>query len=604
LSFSRELEQRRDTFLMPVRTIRSTFLRFRANSIGIGMRFWLPLAFAAIAAVTALAVSWVFAARSERALKGNAEDFALASTLNAANAISNAEQSGNLMDAVAAVVDRNRQAVFVFDEKGKLISPNRSRQIPFRAIKPREEAIDTALAGSTYVSPIDNGKGMLVAIPIPRGDGVLMTYSPRPELEGQVGIVHRGVVQAALFASLAGALAGLLVAMLIASRLRRIASAAAAIEGGSFETRLHPWLKDELGGLAETIDRMRLRLRETFGRLESERDRLRRLLERLHDGVIAVDENLRIEFSNPAARRLMRAPLADGDELPEPWPEASMRELVSRLFEPGAGVLQETLSTATGRVYTVVGIRPRGRAKSAILVLTDVSERERRERAEREFVTNAAHELRTPLATITGAVQVLQAGAKDEPEERERFLAHIEREAARLGRLTNSLLVLARAQTREELPKLAPVELKPLLESVVEDVSAPAEVTVDVDCAPGLDVLADQDLVEQAVSNLVANAIQNTERGRVEVVARALAQGSVVLEVRDTGRGIAPERQERIFDRFYRPDGRDPRRFGLGLAIVRQAVDALGGKLEVDSAVGKGTTVRITLASAQTEAVA
>lgn len=568
------------------------------------MRLWLPLAFAAIAAVTALAVSWVFSARSEHALRASAEDLAVASTLGASYAVAVGVQHQRLGAAVEAISSKRRLAIFVFDENGKLISPSRSRQIQLRFIAPRHEAVGTALAGSRYVTSIDNGNGTLVALPVPRVGGVVMTYSPRPELEGQVGIVHRQVVQAALFASLAGALAGLLVAMVIASRLRRIASAADAIESGSFETRLHPWLKDELGGLAETIDRMRLRLRETFGRLESERDRLRRLLERLHDGVIAVDADLRVEFGNTAARRLMRAPLADGDELPDPWEESSVRELAARLFEPRAGVQQETIATRAGRVYTVVGIPARGRSKTAILVLTDISERERRERAERDFVTNAAHELRSPLATITGAVQVLQGGAKDEPEERDLFLGHIEREAARLARLTNSLLVLARAQTQEEAPKLAPVELHPLLESVADDVRPPAGVAIEVSCPPGLEVLAERDLVEQALSNLVSNALQNTERGRIEIAARPVAGGSVVLEVSDTGRGIAPERQERIFDRFYRPDGRDPRRFGLGLAIVRQAVTALGGRLEVVSSVGEGTTVRITLAGAQTEAVA
>jgi two-component system sensor histidine kinase VicK len=569
------------------------------------MRFWLPLAFALIAAVTALIVSWVFSGRSEHALRASAEDLALASTLGAADNVAVGVQRGNLGATLEAIATNRRVAIFVFNEAGKLISSPHSKGIRLKYIVPRSEAVGTALSGSRYVSTIDNGHGTLIALPVPRVGGVVLTYSPRPELEGQLGIVHRQVVQAALFASLAGALAGLLVAMLIASRLRRIGHAADAIEGGSFDTRLHPWLRDELGGLAETIDRMRGRLRESFGRLESERDRLRRLLGRLHDGVIAVDSSLKIEFSNAAARRLLRASVDEGAALPDAWGGQVLRELGGRLFEPGARAVQETFEAGDGRAYSIAGIPPRGRSKNAILVVTDVSVRERRERAEREFVTNAAHELRSPLATITGAIQVLQAGAKEDPEERDRFLNHIEREAARLGRLTHSLLVLARAQTREEAPNLAPIELEPLLRAIVEDVKPPPEVAVTVDCPAGLEVLAERDLVEQAVSNLTANALQNTQRGRIEIAARQLPGGSVALEVTDTGNGIAPERQERIFDRFYRPGGRDPRRFGLGLAIVRQAVAALGGRIELESSVGTGTTVRITLAgAAQKEAVA
>jgi two-component system sensor histidine kinase VicK len=568
------------------------------------MRFWLPLAFAVIAAVTALIVSWIFSGRSENALRDRATELALANSKAARDSVATGIQRTTLGATLEHISSSRDMAIFYFNRKGELASSKVSHGIRLRYITPAAEAVDIAQQGGVYRSNIDHGRGTLIALPVRQVGGVVLTYSTFPQLQGQVGIVHRQVVEVALFSSLAGALAGLLVAMLIAGRLRRIAQAADAIEGGSFDTRLHPWLKDELGGLAETIDRMRGRLRESFGRLESERDRLQRLLGRLHDGVIAVDSDLRIEFSNAAARRLLRASVDEGGELPDAWGQPVLKVLAARLFEPDARAVQETFQSDDGRAYSIAGIPPRGRSKNAILVVTDVSVRERRERAEREFVTNAAHELRSPLATITGAIQVLQAGAKDDPEERDRFLDHIEREAARLGRLTHSLLVLARAQTREEAPNLAPVELQPLLEAIVEDVQPPKEVAVTVSCPPGLEVLAERDLVEQAVSNLAANALQNTERGRVEIAARALPGGSVALEVTDTGNGIAPERQDRIFDRFYRPDGRDPRRFGLGLAIVRQAVAALGGRIELESSVGSGTTVRITLAGVQKEAVA
>ena len=568
------------------------------------MRFWLPLAFALIAAVTALIVSWVFSGRSESALRGRAAELALANSQGAVETVVNGVRRKNLGSRLDAIASGRQMSIFYFDEKGNLASSDLSRRIRVKNIAQAEAAVEIARNGGLYNTPVNRGHAQLIALRVPQTGGALLTYSPLPELQGQLGIVHRQVVEAALFASLAGAIAGLLVAMLIAGRLRRIANAADAIEGGSFETRLHPWLKDELGGLAETIDRMRGRLRESFGRVEAERDRLQRLLGRLHDGVIAVDSNLRIEFSNAAARRLLRVSVDEGDELPDAWGQPVLKVLATRLFEPGARAIQETFETDHGRAYSIAGIPPRGRSKNVILVVTDVSVRERRERAEREFVTNAAHELRTPLATITGAIQVLQSGAKDDVVERDRFLDHIEREAARLGRLTNSLLVLARAQTREEAPNLAPVELRPLLEAIVEDVQPPKEVAVTVRCPPGLEVLAERDLVEQAVSNLTANALQNTERGKIEIAARALPGGSVVLEVTDTGNGIAPERQDRIFDRFYRPDGRDPRRFGLGLAIVRQAVAALGGRIELESAVGSGTTIRITLTGVQKEAVA
>jgi signal transduction histidine kinase len=427
---------------------------------------------------------------------------------------------------------------------------------------------------------------------------VILEYVSHPDLKAELGIVHEKIVEAAALAVLVGAGVGLLVAIWITGRLRRIASAAAAIEAGSFETPLQPRFRDELGALAVTIDRMRARLRDSFALLESDRDRLRRLLERLQDGVATVDRNLEIEFVNEAARRFLGfRDLAEGDPLPVLWSDFSLRRFAESLFLPGAPVAQARVSREE-RTYMVVGLPAGSARETAVLVLTDVSERERRERAEREFVTNAAHELRTPLAAITGAVEVLQAGAKEVPEERDRFLAHIEREAARLGRLTRALLVLARAQTREEAPQLVPVALRPLLEGVAANLHPRAGVEVRVSCPDGLAVLADRDLAEQVLTNLAANAEKYAEQGEIVFAARAVADGSVEVEVRDTGPGMSTETKERVFDRFYRGGRRDADGFGLGLAIARQAVRALGGRIDVESTQGAGTVVRVLLPAA------
>ena len=572
------------------------------------MRWWLGLAFAVIAAVTALAVAGVFSARADRALRERTQDFAVGNTFAAADDIGKAAERGDpgtLRATVERIAQRRRAAIFVFDFHGEPLTPLRSRGVQLSSIESSTEALEAALTGRRFVSSVDGGKATLVALPFvdAASQVVVLSYTSRPELAAQLGIVREKIIEAALWAVPIGALAGFLVAMLIAARLRRIAAAAAAIEGGSFETRLEPRFHDELGSLAATIDRMRERLRESFARLESERDRLRRLLERLHDGVVAVDRDLRVEYVNSAARRLLDAEsLDEGDVLPDPWRERSLRELAARLFAADASPAHAVVSPTEDRTYTVVGIPAGPDGETAVLVLTDVSERERRERAEREFVTNAAHELRTPLTTITGAIEVLQAGAKDVPDERDRFLDHIAREAARLARLTRALLVLARAQTQEEVPRVTPVELKPLLESIAAELRPADGVAIEVDCPPRLAVLVDPDLAEQALVNLAANAVQNTERGAVSISARRLAPRSAVIEVRDTGRGIRRDQQERIFDRFYRADGRDARGFGLGLAIVREAVKALGGRVSIKSTPGAGTTVRVTLPLARAEA--
>ena len=255
-------------------------------------------------------------------------------------------------------------------------------------------------------------------------------------------------------------------------------------------------------------------------------------------------------------------------------------------------------SVPAERALGLVGIPAQPEGDTVLIVLDDLTEQERRELAEREFVSNAAHELRTPLTTIIGAIEVLHAGAKESPGERDRFLVHIEREAARLARLTHALLALARAHAGQERVRLEPTVLEPILREVADDLRPRDGVVVEVECTPGLAANVNRDLLEQALRNLGENAAKHTPQGRV--VLRAYAAGSAVrVEVEDSGIGMSSETQRHVFDRFYRGADRDPEGFGLGLAIVRQAIRSLDGRIELDSAPGEGTRVRIVLERAQ-----
>src|SRR4029077_15774469 len=215
--------------------------------------------------------------------------------------------------------------------------------------------------------------------------------------------------------------------------------------------------------------------------------------------------------------------------------------------------------------------------------------------------SNAAHELRTPLTTIIGAIEVLQAGAKEDPVARDRFLTHIEREAGRLARLARAILTLARAHSGQEQPRAEVGELAPLLREVAAGLQLHGGVSLDVEAPDGLAVDANPDLPEQAIRNLGEtpalleqcirnlgeNAAKHTVRG--SVVLRAYGNGSTVtVEVEDSGPGIRPEVQRHVFDRFYRGE-RDPHGFGVGLAIVRAPGRTLGGRIPLDSSLGART---------------
>jgi signal transduction histidine kinase len=211
-----------------------------------------------------------------------------------------------------------------------------------------------------------------------------------------------------------------------------------------------------------------------------------------------------------------------------------------------------------------------------------------------DFVKNAAHELRTPVAAISSAIEVLQDGAKDDPAARDRFLAHIQRATARLDRLIDALLVLARAQTGEEQPAFSTVPLEPILKQAFEGVTAHVGVELQTECPPGLAVATDPALLEQLLANLVANAAKHTDSGSIRIVA-ALAPDGVAIEVRDTGHGLEPAEFETIQRDLARRESPEIKGLGIGLTIVREAVRALGGEVEIGHRPGGGTTARVVL---------
>jgi PAS domain S-box-containing protein len=232
------------------------------------------------------------------------------------------------------------------------------------------------------------------------------------------------------------------------------------------------------------------------------------------------------------------------------------------------------------------------RAKDVLL-----EELERRSRVEREFITNAAHELRTPVSAIASAVEVLEAGAKDDPVARDRFLTHVGEQSRRLQRLAYSLLVLARSQMGQEPPRKEPLEVEPLLRDVVRALAPPPQVDVEIDCPGRMSLLGNRELVEQAIINVAQNATKHGGDCPVRIEARRNGD-SVMIAVIDSGPGMSEEDRRRAVQHFYRGSEIDRDGFGLGLSIAVQSIHALGGTIDIDSAPRQGTTVRMTLPEA------
>jgi two-component system phosphate regulon sensor histidine kinase PhoR len=382
--------------------------------------------------------------------------------------------------------------------------------------------------------------------------------------------------------------------------------------GGPFEVR---WALRDVTEERSDATELRVLNAELAGRVAERTEAVERqqallsaVLEQNPLGLAIVDESEQVVLANDEARRMIGEPgpparvngyRLDGSAYDGDWP-------VLRSLRSGEIVIGERARIVRpDREHVIVEINSgpirdvAGRTVAAVSVFRDITLAEQRERAEREFVSNAAHELRTPLAAIVGAIEVLQAGAKGDPTERDRFLAHVERQCRRLERLTTALLTLARVQTQDEPARLEIVELGPLLEEVAQSLHPAPRVSLVVDCPEGAAVFANRALLEEAVVNLTMNALKYTLRGKITLAVAETDSGFVSVEVRDTGRGMTAADRKRAVERFYRGGDEASAGFGLGLAIVSAAAEAMGSTLEIESTPRRGTTVRLRLRAAR-----
>ena len=564
------------------------------------MRWWLAVVFALIATLTAVLIATVATREANRDLQARALSRALDRTLAAGFAVQGTLEEGNLKQAFASIRYPRDLAVFVFSSSRHL-NARSGLNVRWRDVPMGNLALSTALKNHRFAKSFGTGHSTVVGLPVHQTPGVaaVIAYAPKPlELPTTKTIFRTEIVRASIWAVLIAAVTGLVAAILISRRLRRIATAALAIEQGDFERELTAGFQDEIGVLAGTFDRMRRRLGVAFAQLGAERDRFELLLEQLQEGVLAVDRNLRIQFANQKARSLFSGvDLAPDAELPENAEGLPLRSVAEALFAPGAHVAETRSRNAHGLTFSVVGI-PASASELAVLVIADITKQERLRQAEHDFVSNASHELRTPVTAILGAVEALENGAGDDPVNRDRFVRAIGRQATRLSRLTSSLLTLARVQTHQEEIQLEHVDIRSILEEVVAT-STPADgVELRIDCPSDLIAFGRRDVLEQIVSNLVENGLKHTSAGEVVLTGR-YAGMSTVIEVSDTGPGIPAASHARIFDRFYSVDQSRRDGFGLGLAIARDSTEAIGGTLVIESDSGRGTTARVALPRAE-----
>jgi two-component system phosphate regulon sensor histidine kinase PhoR len=303
--------------------------------------------------------------------------------------------------------------------------------------------------------------------------------------------------------------------------------------------------------------------------------------------VIMVDDHGAVTLANARATELLL--VNEGDEAP------AFLQDVARRVGALTGVVQETIEVTTPSGASVaIEIRATPVEEGVVYAIDNLHERARSERADREFITNAAHQLRTPITAIATAIEVLQNGAKESQEPRDRFLGHIEQQTERLVRLIRAMLTLSRAERGDAGPVLGMVPLHPIIGALIRESPAKHGLEVQVECDEAAGAVADEALLSEALSNLLGNALDHTPAGTVRIVVADQLDGTIAIEVVDTGEGIEEAELQRVFERFHRGTS-SGEGAGLGLPIARAAVNAMGGRLELESERGRGTTARVLL---------
>jgi two-component system phosphate regulon sensor histidine kinase PhoR len=554
------------------------------------MRLWLGAAFALVSLITAASVYVFVDDSSGRTLRSESADLAVGKTASLADELGRVDKlhAANLL----AQANTGTFTAWALNRHGHPFAPGQEFA-QLTSVQQRPEALRVALDGRRYRASLQDNV-TIAAAPIfgsgevPVSGALIVRAEPPPALTHAFDELRGDRLRALMIAVVIGVLVGFLASSLIAIRIRRLALSAEQMAAGDFDAPLARGWRDEIGDLTRSLDTMRQELRKTFGMLATERDRLSAVFDGLTEAVIVAGEDGRVRFTNPAASPLVR------NGQPAPALAPSLR----RAARHGADEIP--VLSIDGRLYGVQARRVPAE-HAVVLVVRDRTEELKREQAEAEFVSNAAHELRNPLAGIMSGIEVLRGGAKDDREARDRFLDRLAYDAERMTRLTQSLLALARVEAAGERDPAQIVDVTVAAEEAMEAIETPSGVKLRDEIQPDLVAEGDPVLLRQVMIGLLSNACAYTPApGAVTLRASRGAGNSVTIEVEDTGKGIPPKEQDRVFDRFYRGSGMlEGEGFGLGLSIAKRMVDVMGGQIGLRSQPGVGSTFWVRLRAAQ-----
>jgi two-component system phosphate regulon sensor histidine kinase PhoR len=566
----------------------------------------LMFVFLLVIGVTAITLQWTVHTVWERTLREQIERNLKQKTLMFAYRVEGDGQQ-SLADIAAQEGQAAGARATVIDPTGRVLADSEADPGSMENHLGRKE-FAAALAGKLGV---DERKSQSLGVPYlyvaaPVSGGAVRLAYPLPELE----ITDRPLAVALTWGSLTAFIFALLVAALAAHyvgwRLQRIVTFAERVAGGDLTARIASRSGDEIGQVAAALDKTTRRVEESYARVQTSQRELETLLNSMQDAVVAVDGEGRVQWANRSMDRLLHraarlnAPLIDSVRDPD---------FLSAIQEAARDQVVRSARSNTivsGRTFDVTAAPMPG--GGAVAVLRDLTETERMEKSRRDFIANVSHELRTPLTSIQGYTETLLDSPLEDAHVRD-FLEIIRKNSARMSRLTEDLLTLARVESGEQRFDIQRINTEELLQDAGESFREVARsYGVDLvieNSVPARHVNADREAIHQIFSNLIENALKYAASGKKIILGARQVTNGIEFYVRDFGPGISSEHLPRLFERFYRVDkarSRESGGTGLGLAIAKHIVLAHGGTIRAESELNHGSSFLFALTASGPEA--
>jgi two-component system, OmpR family, phosphate regulon sensor histidine kinase PhoR len=556
----------------------------------------LLVAFAVVIAAAMMTINLTVRHAWEKSLADEIQRNLTQKTILFAHRVDN-DRSHSLQDIASEEGQAAGARATIIDHVGKVLADSEADPRTIREPAQGDEVV-AALRGSVSSqvrrNPTVGVPFLYVAAPI-AGGAVRLAY-PLSDVEATTRNIFRTLLLGSAFGFAVALILAAIMAQKTSSRLAKIVHFADRVAAGDLAARMEVSSYDEIGYVARSLDRTIHRMEDNFAALQTSQRQLETLLNSMQDAVIAIGKDGRVLWANRGMERLVNR-VRIGAPLIESVRDPDVVDTLARAADKDVVQTARAHSIVPGRTFDLTAAPMPG--GGAVAVLRDLTESERIEKTRRDFIANVSHELRTPLTSIQGYAETLLDSGHATNSNRE-FLEIIRKNAARMARLTEDLLALARVESGEQRFDFQPTVPADLLDEVLQSFHERAraqrlELTVENEAA--VPVKVDREAVHQVFANLVDNALKYAASGGRVVVGARPKNNFVEFYVRDFGPGISSEHLPRLFERFYRIDkarSRESGGTGLGLAIAKHIVLAHGGTIRAESELNHGTSFLFT----------